>query len=470
MSGPEIPPRTSSLDKFGDSPEAARLSAKVHQLKRTASALSLQSTKSTASHLSYIDVHIELAETRTMLHQNSINELHLTHSQDSMYGDEPQARRNHLRKKVKLQSEVAILKGIKADLEDKEDGELVLKRITESHKSQIMDLFRAVEGDMNKALNTGVKRKSKMQAEWKRTLIEMYACREIIVPDDKNELLEEEVGLWCPIFQCYGHIMERTAAHIMPLSTNPTNASYLLSETGGSYQEGVDLLWSPRNGLILHSILEQHFDRGTFTIVAIPTTAGHPQRFQTILLETRYEHHWIARKEGGLKWKDLHERELVFKNDFRPQRRFLYYHYITSIWRMEYFRHKSIDEIKERIPASVNWATPGKYLRGSMLRQLGEMYGDRYLGEDPEEFARGTFVGPPKFRKTEVEEVVLAAGTIRSLERRVGSGDEGGDEESSDESDDAESDDGSEDIESDDGSEDIESDDDCEDKHEASAD
>ena len=56
-----------SLEKFGDSREAAHLSANVPHLKRTASTLSLQFTKSTASHLSYVDVHIELAETNTVL-------------------------------------------------------------------------------------------------------------------------------------------------------------------------------------------------------------------------------------------------------------------------------------------------------------------------------------------------------------------------------------------------------------------
>ena len=256
MSDSETPPRMSSLKNSRDSRDAA-------SLEMTASSLALQPTiHSKESYLSYLDVEIQSAESKTILYQNLIKD---TPRQDNQFGKEPPAIRYRLRKKAKLLSRLTILKSLRTDIEDTEDGELIMKRLAESHNSQIMDLFKAMAGDMNKALNTGVNRKSKMQAEWIRTVVESYDSREVIIPDNEGEIWEEAVGLWCPIFQSYGYKKYRTAAHIMSLATNPVNASYLLSKTGGSYHEGVKLLWSPGNGLILHHILKEHFDKGTFT-------------------------------------------------------------------------------------------------------------------------------------------------------------------------------------------------------------
>ena len=415
---PKDTARTSSLADAAISPEKAKLQEKVNHLKRTASTLSQESSASGTLMVTFLNIQIELAETKSLVHQESIHELQAA-SKDDMLASEEQERearqRAHIRKKAKCIGSAAIYKTIRSEMQAAGNQDLA-EGISASYKAQIMDLFKVKKGDLNESLNITTKGKAKKQAEWREELISHYACEE---PASLAADTTVKPYLWCPVFQNYEYPEARTAAHIMPLSTGSVNASYLLSEDGRSYTRGTELLWAKENGLIMHHILEKHFDSGAFTIVAIPTQPGRPQRFQSILLNTAHEDKYIAAKKDGLKWKDIHRRELVFKNDARPQRRYLHYHYITSIWRMEYYRGMTVDELRARHPPSVDWATSEKYLRGSMLRQLRAMYGGRYLGENPREFEHGTFVGTKNSTMSEVEEVILAVGSIRRMEKPV---------------------------------------------------
>lgn len=91
-------------------------------------------------------------------------------------------------------------------------------------------------------------------------------------------------------------------------------------------------------------------------------------------------------------------------NDKRPARRYLYYHYITTILRYVRFEKHGWAEKRLTVPNGSLWATPGPYLRRSMLKVLAESIGDCEPSSVLE--AAGTFEGQDD--KSKEEETVIA--------------------------------------------------------------
>ena len=58
------------------------------------------------------------------------------------------------------------------------------------------------------------------------------------------------------------------AAHIFPRSLAESQAAYMF---GRKLDEGYDLIWSEKNGLMLHKDAERDLDNGPMVIVPDPT-------------------------------------------------------------------------------------------------------------------------------------------------------------------------------------------------------
>jgi hypothetical protein len=57
------------------------------------------------------------------------------------------------------------------------------------------------------------------------------------------------------------------AAHIIPYSVGVTNLAYIF---GSALSEGFEILWSTKNKLIIHPVLEKIFNNGQIVIIPDP--------------------------------------------------------------------------------------------------------------------------------------------------------------------------------------------------------
>lgn len=224
---------------------------------------------------------------------------------------------------------------------------------------------------------------------WREGIIEHYAAED---PDNDGQL-------WCPILREYNHSRIRTAAHIVQHSIGYSNAGYLFGEP----DNGSGLIWSFRNGIVMANFLEEQFDRGDFVLVPAEQTdpGTGPTEWRFALMNEKVRKYRIG--ESSLTYNDLDGRILEWKNDNRPARRFLYYHFVTTILRYTRFEKPGWAEKRMTLPTGKLWATQGPYLRRSTLKHLAVMLGD--LDEGDEMFGEGAFDQGDS--KTESEEKSL---------------------------------------------------------------
>ncbi len=239
------------------------------------------------------------------------------------------------------------------------------------------------------------KRNRHKQETWKDGLIEYYDLASLHGPD----------FLWCPILKRYAESEDCVAAQFVPHSLGYKNVGYLF----GDADEGYSMVWSLRNGMIMTKQLEKAFDEGTFIIVPMDTASDDkPQRYKLVLMDEKRRNQTVKTLGGpvttAIRWRDLDNTELEFQNDKRPARRYLYYHYITTILRHARYEKHGWAERRLTVPHGTIWATPGPYLRKSMLKVLAASIGDCEPSRALE--AGGTFEGQDD--KSEEEERLIA--------------------------------------------------------------
>ena len=148
--------------------------------------------------------------------------------------------------------------------------------------------------------------------------------------------------------------------------------------------------------------LKTQFDEGDFVLV--PVESANPGtescEWQFVLMDEKLRKYSVG--ETATKYDDLDGRVLEWKNENRPTRRFLYYHFVTTVLRYVRYEQPGWAEKRMTLPTGKLWATQGPYLRRSTLRHLAAMLG----GIDDEMFADGVF--DTKDGKPESEERRMA--------------------------------------------------------------
>lgn len=225
---------------------------------------------------------------------------------------------------------------------------------------------------------------------WRQGLIEHYNAED---PEDTTLL-------WCPIMRVYHASEYRTAAHIVPHSIGYSNAGYLFGEP----DNGSGLIWSFQNGIVMSRTLKPQFDKGDFVLVPVesanPSTELCEWRF--VLMNEKLRKYTVG--ETDTKYDDLDGQALEWKNGNRPSRRFLYYHFVSTVLRYVRYEKPGWAEKRMMLPTGKLWAIQGPYLRRSTLRHLAAMLGDVDKGD--EMFADGVF--DRKDGKPESEERCMA--------------------------------------------------------------
>ncbi|KAL6245283.1 hypothetical protein RBB50_008058 [Rhinocladiella similis] len=214
------------------------------------------------------------------------------------------------------------------------------------------------------------KRSGTEQSSFRSRLIKTYQFEgsqslETIQTTERN-------SVWCPISRRYHQQDLMKASHILPCSLGEANVSYLF---GMKPSEGYEMLWSERNGLMMHYLLEEKFDDGRMVIV--PDPLDNNEFISVVLCEELLDCFCGATQNS---YRDsVHEKRLEFQTYARPSKSFLYVQALLT-----YFRRRRYDvsgwERDRALFSGRIWATPRKHARRSMVEALALEVGDTWDG------------------------------------------------------------------------------------------
>ena len=180
---------------------------------------------------------------------------------------------------------------------------------------------------------------------------------------------------WCNVIGAWLPSNAVTCAHIVPFSFNTKDMAHMF----GSDEPP---LTSMRNGLSLQNKIEEAFDNCWVTIVPVDSVESNPTEWKIILLNTAekdkvfFGDQFNQTSQRVWRWRDIDGRKLIFLNNNRPARRFLYMRY-TLAW---LYAEGRLWNFKEKVPPGEVWASPNKpdgYLRKSILVAMGKKTGDK---------------------------------------------------------------------------------------------
>ncbi|KAI8260205.1 hypothetical protein K4K58_002109 [Colletotrichum sp. SAR11_239] len=183
---------------------------------------------------------------------------------------------------------------------------------------------------------------------------------------------------WCVL--TWKNTQHAVAAHIVNHNVGEVCATAFFGESTDGHLD------HPRNGLPMHKDLELCWDQGYFVIVPATDSEGRleeGEEYQVVVLDSQAERSFEDVRVGGPDpFAKLNGRRLVFNNDFRPSRRYLYFKYVTTILRRERFKVPRAVHDRSKIGAEARklWASPGSYLERSTLFRLSRQLG--WLTED----------------------------------------------------------------------------------------
>ena len=198
---------------------------------------------------------------------------------------------------------------------------------------------------------------------------------------ESSELFPENI--WCPVFGKSFFTFMVKAAHIVPQSIGETNAAYLF---GSQIEEGFNVIWSEKNGLMMHSALKKLFDDGSMVIIPDPTDENE---FISILLCQDLLKETKPSQLIDAPISTIHRKRLQFQTDARPGKRYLYVHALIQSFRRRRYDAPGWEHDREKVFTGGVWASPGKWARKSMVEALALEIGD--IGDFGDEEGLGDF-------------------------------------------------------------------------------
>lgn len=210
------------------------------------------------------------------------------------------------------------------------------------------------------------------QTSFRNRLIKAYNTKGYEILETPPEFQTRKI--WCPVSGNEFEASTMKAAHIVPYSIGETNAAYLFGSDPG---EGYDVLWSERNGFMIHAALEKIFDDGRMVIVPDPTD---DTEIISIILSQDLLNDSRLCPAINAPYSTLHGRRLQFQTTARPGKRYLYMHAMLSLFRRRRYDVPGWDKDREQVFGGQIWASPGKWARRSMVEALALEVGDSWEG------------------------------------------------------------------------------------------
>ncbi|KAF3385932.1 hypothetical protein DPV78_012543 [Talaromyces pinophilus] len=169
---------------------------------------------------------------------------------------------------------------------------------------------------------------------------------------------------WCHISHDWYATKLVKAAHLVPKSLTDPEIAHLF----GVEEVPKDFFYDWRLGISLHQNIEQALDQGT--IVIVPKPVGNETRWECVLLDmSKAKRTAISLPRGDqITWGDLHHKELEFRGENRPARRYLYFRFILTV--LHAIRTGNKEFVSQLQQKERFWASPGKYLQRGTLVSL----------------------------------------------------------------------------------------------------
>ncbi|KAL3455715.1 hypothetical protein BJX64DRAFT_281870 [Aspergillus heterothallicus] len=201
--------------------------------------------------------------------------------------------------------------------------------------------------------------------------------------------LDEFGNVWCPVLGKYFAPDMVTASHLFPWRPGQDGMDAMFGRIRPSE------LFPSRNGMMIATVIEKQLGKGVLAIV--PDLPERPTKTMLSCWAEReirdykirlIDPEWAGRNhfiDGNMMFKDLDGKKLVFKGNFRPAARYLYYHYCAQIIHRSW-RKPSVEAtpLLEEELGKPFWGTPGPYIRANMLRavmeEVGHDAGDLLIG------------------------------------------------------------------------------------------
>ena len=212
-----------------------------------------------------------------------------------------------------------------------------------------------------------------------KNVYETYQSRRQKPGEPPGDFIREE--FWCPVTRKWwlgpseaGRPPSVKVAHIVPQSF-----IHVSGQTMRMFDEDTaSLAVNPRNALPMLQAIKERFDSLDVVVVPMESAQGRaPVEFQCVLANKSIAEMTVTE---DYKWKDLDGAPLEFVNNFRPACRYLYFKYCVTYlyWKQkgETAWAKSLEGRQGYI-----WATPGTYIRRSMLLSLTRGSEDFFLPE-----------------------------------------------------------------------------------------
>lgn len=184
----------------------------------------------------------------------------------------------------------------------------------------------------------------------------------------------DNVRSWCPVSRNLYLEEDVIAAHIVPYSIGEVNAAYLF---GLDPELGYEAIWSVKNGLLLHRKVEKALDAARIIIVPDENDVNE---LKLIVLDETLLNKLIVL--DGPKFRDLNHQRLEFKTAARPARRFLYLHYLLTLFRRKRLSVDGWVDDQKKFTNTYLWGTPGPWLQRSIIKALAFEVGDTEKLED----------------------------------------------------------------------------------------
>jgi hypothetical protein len=178
---------------------------------------------------------------------------------------------------------------------------------------------------------------------------------------------------WCCISGEWKRAREVTAAHLVPLDSGEANANHVFGDLKG----GAAHLLSPENALPLTHNFKEALDSGRITLQPVENSRD----IKVMVLEK-------GQLDSSL--RPYHNQLLKFNTNFRPSKRYMYFHLISTILRLQ--RHKKSEWWREYMNADTHkcWSMAGEGLRKSILTILVQHVGHLQRTEAREFLGLGT--------------------------------------------------------------------------------
>ena len=182
---------------------------------------------------------------------------------------------------------------------------------------------------------------------------------------------KSHIKVWCPVMQEYASNSPkptRKLSHIIPPRLGEKNLCALLG-----YDMERKPMSDPDNLMYLDTSVAAAFDKGhiTFVPMAESRPGSGPLNYKVVVVNRDTLNDAI--EEGSsVKWTDLDDRQLLFKNRNRPAKRYMYLHNILCFMRANVSKFEGWESLEDRLFSKSSYATPEAFVRSDMLKWLAD--------------------------------------------------------------------------------------------------